>query len=423
MQVNRPSAPMPYQTQLDAPYDAKAFDTTAASSAPKAALKHHITSRTEDYLLRLGTHGTPLQKTMANGAYTALRNDTFIANTVRDKPVSQFGKSMILNERKGILLANFMPHDEQLELVALGFRAQLFFDSEAGSTDHVVLEYARELPAVETAQRLADLPSTQDQAELQRQNADPEAQPHEANSDESAHNAESGSAQPSKADLVAVRKEMAEHQRRYDRKPMFLHMANLLTKKRIENGSSGSRWTAVPAAHAKLALAKVKQAITPRDALPPLQYQATAEWAVTNPLPATPPGQEYQFGNHEFASFYYSQQDRANAPADTKRNVAPGSRFPERRHAMFISATLAQQLGNQLGAYGLRNSQSGEELERNRQALQSNNKEPGTSSTPRAGSGASISSSQLRALREALAPELRETLDANTYSDDSDTAS
>lgn len=457
MQVNRPSASMPYQAQLDAPYDAKAFDTTAASSAPKAALKHHITSRTEDYLLRLGTHGTPLQKTMANGAYTALRNDTFMANPARDKPVSQFGKSMILNERKGILLANFMPHDEQLELVALGFRAHLFFDSEAGSIDHVVLEHARELPAVETAQRLADLPSIQKQTALQRPHSDPEAQPQRANTDESAPT------QPSQADLDAVRKEIADISS--DKKSMPRKMAMWLAEQRLNDGRSGSRSTALIAAHASVARVQMQKGfgnmmrVIKLGASPPLQPQAPAEWAVTNPLPATPPGQEYQFGKHEFRNFYedfyedYWLLDPANAPKDT---------FPERRPARLTSIDLLQQLGRQLkwssaatprtsssvpsdrrkamlmsdddlmrllheqltAAHARPNRQSAEELEKNRQSLQSTNEELRTSSAPSAGSDvSSISSSKLNARRGDLPQRIRDYLDADTDSDDSETAS
>lgn len=485
MQINRPPAPMPHQAQLDASPNAKASDTTAASGAPKAGPKHRITSRTEDYLLRLCSHGTLLQKQMANVAYAALRNDTFMANPARETPVSQFGISMILNERKGILLANFMPHDDKLELVALGFRAQRYFDSDAGGMDNVVLEHARELPAVNTAQFLADLPSTRDRSELQRPHAEPEMQPQRTNTDESAHNAKSGPARPSEADVTASRKALKKDLSRFDSQSMYRQMAHKLADQRIKDGRSGSRWTALPAAHATvvkgqasalggklrsqasaveemmrtLAPEPIQRMITKRDASLPLQPQAPAESAVTKPLPATPRGQQYQFGKNEFANFYEDHWllDLANAPMDKKGDVipadseeeeansgqavgnppvTPGSTFPERRpgrltsssvppdrrNARLISDDLVRQLNEQLeGAYALRNRQSAEELEGNRQSLQSNNEELRTGSAPRAGSDvSSMSSSQLDTMRQALPQQLIDELDA---SDDSDTAS
>lgn len=483
MQVNRPPVPMPHQAQLDASHNAKASNTTAASEASKAGPKHRITSRTEDYLLRLRSHGTLLQKNMANAAYAALRNDTFISNPAREIPVSQFGIGTTLNERKGILLANFMPHNDKLELVALGFRAQRYFDSDAGGMDSVVLEDARDLPAVKIAQFLADLPSTRDRLELQRPHAEPEVQPQRTNTDESAHNARS-----SEADVAASRKALEKAINRYESQSMYRKMTDKLADQRIKDGRSSSRWTGLPTAHAAvvsglvrtqaialggkvrsqastvdemmrtLAPERIKRMITKRDASLPLQPKAPAESAVTKPLPAKPIGQQYQFGKNEFSNFYEDHWllDPANAPMGKKGviptdsdeeeantgqavgnpPVTPGSTFPERRparltsssvplgwrHARLISDDLARQLNEQVeGAYALRNRQGAEELEGNRQLLQSNNEEFRTGSASRAGSdGSSISSSQLDTMRQALPQQLIDELDA---SDDSDSPS
>ncbi|MEO4016092.1 hypothetical protein [Pseudomonas rossensis] len=450
MQVNRPS--LSHQAPLDAPHNA-ATDATAASGAPKAGLKHRITSRTEDYLLRLCTHGTALQKQMAAVAYNALQYNTFMTNPARDTPVSQFGKSMTLGEHKGILLANFMPHDGKLELVALGFRAHRFFDNDAGSIDQVVLEHARELPEVKIAHFLADLPSTRDRPELQRPHADPQAQPQRTNTDESAHGAKSGPVQPSWDDLVAAERKKIAKDISSDKKSMHREMAEWLAEQRLNDGRSGSRAAALLTAHARVARVRVQKGfgnmmrvIKQQDA--PLQPQAPAEWAVTNPMPATPPGQEYKFGKHEFDNFYEDHwlRDPANAPLDT---------FPERRPASLTSNDLLQQLGQQLkwssaatpstsssvpsgrpkamlmsdddlmrllheqlAANARHDRQSPEELKGYWQSLQSNNEKPGTSSASSAGSDvSSISSKELNARREALPKEALAYLNAATNSD------
>lgn len=309
MQVNRASASINHQEPLDGSITAKARDAAPASGSLKVGLKHRITQRSQDYLLRLHSHGTLLQKPIAGVAYCALRDDTFMPNPAREKPVSQFGICTILDEQKGILLANFMPHDDMLELVALGFRAQSYFDSEASGVDNVLLEHARALPEVQTA--------------------------------------------PSEADGVAARKELKKQQRRYESQSMYRTMTNKLADQRVEDGSSSSRLTALPISHASVVgglaraqtnsfASKVRtRAATMIDRIrtqaPETLHSMTAKRessqspdikvptvsSSTNPQPVTPRGQQYQFGKNEFANFYENHwsQTLANTPAYERGDV------------------------------------------------------------------------------------------------------
>lgn len=114
-----------------------------AGNVQGQTLRHRITPRTQDYLLRFSLHGTPQEKKMANKAYNALLNDAFVESAEQKKPALQYGINAIIDGQEGILLANFMPHDNQLDLVALGFCEERHFESEAGKISGIILEHAK----------------------------------------------------------------------------------------------------------------------------------------------------------------------------------------------------------------------------------------------------------------------------------------
>lgn len=163
MQIKRPLSPVSHHTQLDETHNTHASGIEPTKSAAKSDLRKRITQRSEESLMRLRLHGTTTQKDMADAAYRALRNDLFMESPAREIPVRQFGVGTTLDQRQGILLANFMPHNDELELVALGFRPHRFFESEGGGMDKVLLDDARDLPPVDIMhnQRLANLPDPQ----------------------------------------------------------------------------------------------------------------------------------------------------------------------------------------------------------------------------------------------------------------------
>jgi hypothetical protein len=247
------------------------------------------------------------------------------------------------------LLANFIPHDDKLELVVLGFYAQRYFDSEAGSTHNVVLEHARELPEVQTARSLASLASTRQRQDL-RSNNEGEGRAQLTKTNESATGAKSARDEPSEADIVAARNELKKELSRFESQSMYRQMAHKLADNRIKDGRSGSRLTALPIAHASvlgglarsqaIALASniLTQATTVADSIStqmPEPLRQMIAQRVPSPTPAikapiilananrrltTPRGQQYQISKKEFVNFYEDRWllDPENASADEK---------------------------------------------------------------------------------------------------------
>jgi len=202
-------------------------------------------------------------------------NDLFMANSARDKPVNQFGIGMKLNGLTGILLANFMPHGDKLELEALAFRGERVFDSESISMEKVVLEHARELPEVEVDKNPNQSAFTPKPADL---------------------------GQPSQGDIAAERKAINKEQKRYDSQTMHRKMASMLADMRVKDGRSSSRLTALPSAHASIAASKIRKLFGKST---PLQRQPTTVPVKTSTTSVKPlRGLQYQFSNQEFADFF-----------------------------------------------------------------------------------------------------------------------
>ncbi|MGF6284776.1 hypothetical protein ABH912_005496 [Pseudomonas sp. BT76 TE3572] len=275
MQINRPPA-------IDTPPPSVATHTAAASSTteaavpPRASLKNRLTPRTEDYLLRLQMHGTPTQRLLAKSASFGLMNDLFMANPARDKPVSQFGVGMSLDGCIGILLANFMPHDDKFELEALAFRAERIFDSESISMEKVMLEHARELPEVEVDKHPSQSTVT----------------PMPANSE-----------QTPQGDIAAERKAIHKELQRVNGQTMHRKMASMLADRRVNDGRSSSRLTALPTAHAYLVKGKLRQMFGKSAALQPQRTTMSAKTSATSALIPLR-GPQYQFSHQEFADFF-----------------------------------------------------------------------------------------------------------------------
>ena len=324
---------------------ASAGNTTASSTAGSATsampnLKNQLTPRSEDYLLRLKHHGTLTEKAMASAASTALENDRFLANPAREKPISQFGITMTLEGGKGVLLANFTPHNDKLELEALAFREERFFEAEAGKIETVVLDRARELPEIKP--------------------------------DHSSAGAHSGLQlkQTGGGDAEAEAKALDKDIKRFQNQTMHRQMASKLANTHVAEGRYNSRLTALPVAHATVFGARVKKLVTTpfqqekNRAVPPQPSKA--------PAAAIPGGQQYQFSKQEFADFYEEQwlphreiADNAEQPgampsaqasrpgsaasvADASADTQPD--VSSRRRGQFFSQEMQSQLQQQIGS-------------------------------------------------------------------------
>jgi hypothetical protein len=260
MQVNRPSASIDiHQNQVNTPHSASVSGTSGPTASARVDLKSRVTPRTEDYLQRLRAHGNLTQQSLASSACSALANDLFIANPARDKPVFQFGVSMTLDGRKGLLLANFMPHDNKLELEALAFRAQQFFDTEAGSIEKVVLEHAKVLPTVQAAEHSRDVTANSKLPEPRR---------------------------PLQSDIEAERKAVQKEAKRFDSQTMRQKMTSKLADMRIADGRSTSLRSARAAAHVTIAGAKVRQLF--QRGTPKPQQISASDGASVNSALSTP---------------------------------------------------------------------------------------------------------------------------------------
>ncbi|CAM9275841.1 unnamed protein product, partial [Ectocarpus sp. 12 AP-2014] len=279
MMINRPPAPIQtHQPQVNAARTSPGSNTSGSAALSRAILKNRITPRTDDYLQRLRVHGTPTQREIAMSACNALSNDLFIANPAREKPVSQFGVSTTLGGLKGMLLANFMPHGDKLELEALAFRAERFFETEVATIEKVVLEHAQELPEVQAAEYSGDSAVTPTPTLPKLQKPD---------------------------NIADERKALKESIEKFDSQSMTRKMANKLAEQRVNDGRSNSLWTARPAAYAAVAGARVRNfALGKPDASKSQQTQASVPAnASFNTALSTPRGLQYQFSKQEFADF------------------------------------------------------------------------------------------------------------------------
>lgn len=206
-------------------------------------------------------------------ACNALSKGLFIANPARKKPVSQFGVSTTLEGLKGMLLANFMPHGDKLELEALAFRAERFFETEVATIEKVVLEHAQELPEAQAAGHPGDSAVTPTPPKLQKP-----------------------------GNIADDRKAAKESIEKFDSQSMTRKMANKFAEQRVNDGRSKNLWTARPVAYAAVAGARVRNfALGKPDASKLQQTSVSANASVTNQR--TPRGLQYQFSKQEFADF------------------------------------------------------------------------------------------------------------------------
>ncbi len=335
MQVNRPSAFVDtHPAQVNAAQSASASSSVGAAGPSRVNLKSRVTPRTENYLQRLRAHGTSTQRLLASSACDALAKDLFIPNPAREKPVVQFGVSAILDEKKGLLLANFMPHDDKLELEALAFRAERYFETEAGSITKVILEHARELSEVK-AEEPSSLPSAT--AKL------PELK------------------QRSQGDIAEEQKALKKDVERFDKQSMQRKMASKLADMRVNDGRSNSRMTALPVAHVTIAGARLRKLATaPFQKVPDKQSQPPSASVPATTL-STPRGLQYEFSKQEFADFHEEHwlpaEDARSADtsetssfssSEENTHDADFAPRPDRRNGQFMSDNIRAQLERSL---------------------------------------------------------------------------
>jgi hypothetical protein len=313
MHVNRSSVLINTQpARVDRAYSDSGLSTSESSAPSRANLKNRVTSRTMDYLQRFRAHGSTMQQSIATAAGDALSNDFFLANPAREVPVIQFGVSMTLNGNKGILLANFMLHGDQLELEALAFRAEKFFETEAGSIEKIILKHAKELPEFIAGDHSTGSAASEKLRELK---------------------------QRSQGDVLAEQRLLQKEIERFDKQSMHRQMASKHADERIKDGRSKSRLTALPVAHVTLVGAQLQKLITVpfnkiagKTRVLKSQQLPVPKDTLSSTVPVTPRGLQYQFSNQDFAKFY----DEHWLPAHDTNSVEHSeiTRLPSSEQAM-----------------------------------------------------------------------------------------
>lgn len=312
---------------------------SAISSADN--LKNQLTPRSHDYLSRLQAHGSLTEKSLASSASRALDHGSFMENPASEKPVSQFGVATLLDGRKGILLANFIPHNDKLELEALAFREERFFESEAGNMQLIVMQNARHLPEAK-ANPPGNDPSATAADSLKLKHTE-------------GHNAE--------AEAKALDKDI----KRFQNQTMHRQMASKLADSYVSKGDYKSRATALPAAHAAVLGAKARKLV-----MSPFQSKSGKSEAPKPELPSSasgviPRGPQFQFTKEEFSDFHDDcwMQDPANNPELTQDATgslseaqsthssagsfeAPSPQLSPRRFGQVISDQMRNELSQQL---------------------------------------------------------------------------
>jgi len=295
MHINRsPSSASVHQTHTTTPDKITTPEIKGSALSSADNLKNQLTPRSHDYLSRLQAHGSLTEKSLASSVSRALDKGSFMENPVSEKPVSQFGVATILDGRKGILLANFMPHNDKLELEALAFREERFFESEVGNIQLVVIQNARHLPEVKAHQPGND-PSAATSDSLKLQHAtgkDPEAE------------------------AKALDKDI----KRFQNQTMHRQMASKLADSYVNKGEYKSRATALPAAHAAVLGAKARNLF-----MAPFQSKSGKSEAPA-PVPPSaasvvvPRGPQFQFTKEAFSDFHddFWMQNPANNPELTQ---------------------------------------------------------------------------------------------------------
>lgn len=302
MKISPPPSPTSVQA-LNEPHRISA-DTTPSR---ESSLKSRTTDRSHDYLLRLTNHGNLHEKQMASSARIALEHGTFIHNPAVSEPVHQYGIASEVEDRKGVLLANFIAHGEQLELAALGFRESRYFGGEAGPVKVVALDHAKVLPESKPlvpagATPFLEDPVTAPETKLRKSASTPLLAKKKATglSDIST---QSEPAKTFEKDIKRARRDLKWMALKNQLTPMHFQMASVLAASRVkqaeEEGRHMNSWAALPAAHLDILKAKVKKPrkssaleTAPYTPPPPVQKRE-----IPNLLP-------YQFPKETFAVFH-----------------------------------------------------------------------------------------------------------------------
>ena len=284
-----------------------------AGNVQGQTLRHRITPRTQDYLLRFSLHGTPQEKKMANKAYNALLNDAFVESAEQKKPALQYGINATIDGQEGILLANLMPHDNQLDLVALGFCEERHFESEAGKIPVIVLEHAEQKPEIKIAQHLKEISSEKELQESRSLLVDEGSNPQ---SHKGSNAAASSSAGPSEAEIDKARKDLQKDINDFNKHSMRHHMHQRRMQDRLEQGLSKNPLAANISAHVDLSAAlfqknifhPLKNRLTRHNVSNhsispyPSIHQSINPSMDSSPL-TTPPGDQYRFKKEELVNF------------------------------------------------------------------------------------------------------------------------
>lgn len=322
--------------------------TTKPNTASPEDLKSLITQRSEDLLVRMLTHGTLQQKSLASSTYNALAMGSFIHNPVTKHPVRQFGTDSKLEGQAGTLLVNFTiaPNgdaDGRLDLAAIGFQEKRHFNLENGRVVIVPLLHAKDLEEVKLSTRLGDTPSRGNggaekslpEAQMGRsvalsKQADPastRSAPTQATAAEVAKAKQSGGLRATESGFIEMQK----------------LMANKLVQERIakkkENGIEAKESPGqLISAHATLLY---KQTLNlGRKALPskPTSYKATP----ILPEKKIPEGLEYEFPKKSFENFYEEYLENPEIKLPPKA--------PNRRAGVLMNSQLIAELNKELGA-------------------------------------------------------------------------
>lgn len=304
MDVNRPLTHSTLQT-LTAGHNC--VSATEASSSHKG-LGERVTARSKDLLLRMQMHGTLQQKQMAHSAHTALEAGTFIHNPAVLLPVHQHGTSSKVDEREGVLLANFMAHDEKLELVALGFRETGHLAHDNGPVRVMALDHAKDLPEPKSASQQHSTSASPNStlnpskpAILRSKSENVLSKGNKAGASTKA--LDLAATKDPESELKKARRLMRWESAKFRWTPMYLQMAASLAERRIkegqERGEEISQWSAVPSAHIELIKAKILHSKNTRQReessyIPPEKPQEKD----------VPAGLAYDFPKHIFSAFH-----------------------------------------------------------------------------------------------------------------------
>jgi hypothetical protein len=353
MDVNRSPTQITLQTFTPDPNNMSA--TEGASSHKSFGEK--VTARSKDLLVRMQMHGTLQQKQMAHSAHTALEAGTFIHNPAVLLPVYQHGTLSTIDEREGVLLANFVAHNEEFELMALAFRETRYLAHDSGPVRVIALDHANDLPEPKSASpqnsTLASPSHTLSHSRpiLIRSRSENVLIKNNKTSIVS-RALDLVATKDSDSELTKARRLMQWESAKFRWTPMHLQMAASLAEKRIkegqEKGKKISHWSAVPSAHMEIIKAKMLSInatnLVDNSYNPPEKPREKD----------VPKGLVYEFPKHTFAVFHddFLRIEKADEVIITEK--VPEAPVPSVNHKMgrpqggVINSALIAQLDDLL---------------------------------------------------------------------------